>query len=297
MLRTRILAAVPIVLVLSGALYLDAWRESSEAFTAILVLFTVLALREFYRLCAGGGAEPYRIFGIGMGAALVLVHERHLWEAWHGLPPLLPGSLHMLLAAAVLGPFLLHGRRRAPSGAGRDIAATVLGLLYIWFLASFLPKIRHLGLVHGWGTDGVEFVFVCILGAKASDVGGFLVGKRFGRRKITPVLSPKKTWEGTIGGLCLSVLVLLVMGALTPAAAIRGLGWAGVAGLGLLLGISAFLGDLAESLLKRDGEVKDAGASVPGFGGILDLVDSLLVAAPAMYGYLLLMGARPGWTP
>jgi phosphatidate cytidylyltransferase len=297
MLRTRILAAVPIVLVLCGALYLDASRESGTAFTVLLVLFTVLALREFYRLAAGSGVPPYGLFGIVTGALLVLAHERFLWEEWHGLEPLLPGGLGLLLAAGVLGPFLLHGRSGRPSGATTAIALTVLGLLYVWFLASFLPKMRHLGLVHGWGTDGVEFVLVCILGAKASDIGGFLVGRRFGRRRITPVLSPKKTWEGTLGGVGLSVLALLVMAALAPTAAIRGLGWAGVVGLGLLLGISAFFGDLAESLLKRDGEVKDAGGSVPGFGGILDLVDSLFVAAPVMYGYLLLMGARPGWTP
>ncbi len=294
MLKTRILAAVPIILVVYFALRHDACSGNTWGLTAAMLVVTVMALREFYRMARARGAEPFSLFGCVIGALLVLVHERWCWEKWHGLERAFPDLMSTLVAVAVLGTFLLQGLRPDMRGAMFNISTTMLGWIYVWFLPSFLPRMRHLSLRHGWEYDGIEFVFICIFIAKLSDVGGLLVGSHLGRHKLCPNLSPKKTWEGLAGGMIFSMGSIAAIAGFCPASAIASLGWGRILVLGALLAVAALLGDLIESCFKRDSQVKDAGTSVPGFGGVLDLVDSLMVGAPAMYFFLILAGAHAG---
>ena len=118
---------------------------------------------------------------------------------------------------------------------------------------------------------------------KGCDIGAYFTGRLIGRHRMTPVLSPKKTWEGAFGGLALAIAVAFGLNSLGP---VIPSGPLGTTAFGLTVGIFGMLGDLAESLIKRDCERKDASAAVPGFGGILDVVDSILFAAPVAYWWL-----------
>jgi phosphatidate cytidylyltransferase len=118
---------------------------------------------------------------------------------------------------------------------------------------------------------------------KCGDIGAYFTGRALGRHRMAPTLSPKKTWEGVAGGVTASVLAAVGIDRLGPV--VRG-GWPSAAGLGAALGIVGIFGDLAESLIKRDAQQKDASQRVPGFGGILDVVDSVVFAAPVAYWWI-----------
>lgn len=297
MLRVRILAAIPIMGFTIICLWYDSRHGTGWGLAASMACFTVLALREFYAMTRTAGFHPYSRFAVPMGAVLVFGHERWCLEKYHGLERLNPDLMSTLVAFVVLGCFLMPVLRRKPEGALGDIGSTLLGLIYIWLLPSFIMRLRHLGVpgADGWRMDGIELVAVCILVAKCSDVGGYIFGSMYGKRKLCPTISPKKSWEGLIGGVALSVATICLVALGTPYGAVAALGWAKVVALGVVLALSGLLGDLVESVFKRDAEVKDAGSSVPGFGGFLDVVDSLMVSAPAMYYFMILCGgAAPG---
>jgi phosphatidate cytidylyltransferase len=122
---------------------------------------------------------------------------------------------------------------------------------------------------------------------KCCDIGAYFTGRALGRHKMTPVLSPKKTWEGACGGLLFAVLVTIGMDRLAPVSVpvLRHELWWEI-GFGLTVGLAGMLGDLAESLIKRDCQTKDASSAVPGFGGVLDVVDAIIFAAPVSYFWL-----------
>jgi phosphatidate cytidylyltransferase len=120
---------------------------------------------------------------------------------------------------------------------------------------------------------------------KCGDIGAYFTGRLLGRHRMTPVLSPKKTWEGAAGGLAAAVLAAIGIDRLGPEAGLRG-DWVREVLFGLSLGVAGMFGDLAESLIKRDCRQKDASHVVPGFGGVLDVVDAVLFAAPVAYWWL-----------
>ena len=131
-------------------------------------------------------------------------------------------------------------------------------------------------------------VLFVVFTAKAGDIGGYSAGRLFGGPKLSPAVSPNKTVAGAIGGLTLSAAVGLLTNGLLPV----GLSALGALAGSVLVGISAQLGDLGESMIKRDLEVKDAGQKLPGYGGVLDLMDCLITAAPVGYVFFQLLGAR-----
>jgi phosphatidate cytidylyltransferase len=118
---------------------------------------------------------------------------------------------------------------------------------------------------------------------KGCDIGAYFTGRLLGRHHMTPLLSPKKTWEGAAGGMVASVAIAIGINRLGP---VLPLGLAGEIGFGATVGAAGMLGDLAESLIKRDCQKKDASQAVPGFGGMLDVVDSVVFAAPVAYWWL-----------
>jgi phosphatidate cytidylyltransferase len=171
-------------------------------------------------------------------------------------------------------------RFRGPDRITERVALTAFILIYLGVLPCCLAQLRWLPF--GYSTPALALtVFV----PKGNDIGAyftgkFLTGRLLGRHPMTPLLSPKKTWQGAIGGMLASVLVAVGINAGWPV--IAG-GWLGAIGFGLTVGFAGILGDLAESLIKRDLQTKDASHTVPGFGGVLDVVDSLLFAAPVAY--------------
>lgn len=302
MLWKRILVGGPIFFGIYFALWLDARYASTWGLTLGMAVFCILCLREFYDLCERRGWRPFRLYGYGVCVLLILAHERWCQEKWHGLPPLWGERsavdldlLTPLAALIVLGLFLLQILRNDPRGSLGNVAGTLLGGAYVWFMLAFIVRIRHLGHVHGWAYDGVELVLMTVAIAKLSDAGAYFIGKSFGRTKLIPSISPKKTWEGFLGGVGASVLMMLGVAWAEPSAAVAAIGLPRLVVFAIVLAVAALLGDLIESSFKRDAGVKDSGQVIPGYGGALDLVDSMMVAGPASYFYLTLVcGFRHG---
>jgi phosphatidate cytidylyltransferase len=198
----------------------------------------------------------------------------------------LRGSLRgLLVAGAFVLLLLLHLRDTREEAIG-TIARTLLPILYIGLLTSFLRETAV-------GPDGARRMIWVVLVAKASDIGGWLVGKPFGRHKLIPTVSPGKSWEGLAGGLAGSVLVAL-LGPSVLGLPERGAGVAALAAFGLVVGGAAVLAGITQSGWKRRAGVKDSSPLIPEMGGLLDMLDSLLLAGPAAWAFEALAGG-PAW--
>jgi phosphatidate cytidylyltransferase len=160
------------------------------------------------------------------------------------------------------------------------ISTTLFGLMYVPWLLNFIQKINFFP-----GVDGRFYLIYFLVVTKFSDMGAYTVGSLFGRHKMIPRISPGKTWEGLGGAILFSVGASLAFETLC-AHRLTGMTTLHAVVLGLVLSVGAVIGDLIESLFKREAGVKDSGRTFPGIGGILDLLDSILFNAPLMYLYL-----------
>lgn len=218
-----------------------------------------------------------------------------------GGPPLASAGWAAATAVAVMmGAFVVEmWLYRVGGGAIERLAGTALGLLAVALPLGFLVSLRLTGTPTydgGWHRPGMLPLVAMIAAVKFGDVLAYLVGSTIGRRRMAPALSPGKTWEGAagalVGALVASWIVLIPLrGLLTPADGGAAGPWGGWVVHGLLVGSAGMLGDLAESLLKREAGVKDSGATLGALGGGLDLVDSLLFAAPT--AWLLWVNSYP----
>jgi phosphatidate cytidylyltransferase len=183
-------------------------------------------------------------------------------------------------AALVLVTFLVEmATFEGPGGVVERISLTLWVVAYLGILPSFLVNLQ-LGRTDGLGTVALA---LAIFVPKGCDIGAYFTGRLIGRHHMTPVLSPKKTWEGAVGGLLAAILVAFALDRLGP---IIPWGAAGTVLFGITVGAAGMLGDLAESMVKRDCRRKDASHIVPGFGGVLDVVDAIVFAAPISYLWL-----------
>jgi phosphatidate cytidylyltransferase len=251
-MRTRILVGGS----LGVAAILLIWAGGPWFFAAVLVLGLV-GMNEFYRMV--GRHHPVTLAGF---VALILA----LFSAWDGSVELVLGSLalSLLLAfalAAIGGP--------RPDVTTR-MAVTVLGAFYLGL--GFATLLLTRGLDHG-----LALVLTIVFGTWASDTVAYFAGRFFGQTPMTPRLSPNKTWEGFAGGVIGTLVLVEFIGLYTFLSPLQSLE------LGLIIALVAPLGDLFESLVKRDAEIKDAGRFFPGHGGILDRFDALLFVSVAGY--------------
>ncbi|OQA56456.1 MAG: Phosphatidate cytidylyltransferase [Candidatus Omnitrophica bacterium ADurb.Bin277] len=227
-------------------------------FFAVVEGFILLALNEFFSIAENKGLIIHRGFGLCFGALLPLAAYSSL-------------QLPLLLGACV-ALFIFLFNRRSPDRTITSVAVSVFGIIYVAWFFSYLIKLRLL-------PDGALWVFYTILIVKAGDAGAYFVGKRFGKTKLLPLVSPNKSVEGAIGQM------LTTVGLSMAGLFFIDVAWYHMLLLGLGVGGLAVFGDLAESLIKRDGGVKDSG-HLPGLGGVLDVIDSLLFAVPFVYFYL-----------
>jgi phosphatidate cytidylyltransferase len=290
MLGKRFLAASVMIILLSGAMWADlVYFQDSVMLHAVFLIGAYFSFREFWVLCRATGHQTFSIWGTLSGCALVAIHY------WSMRISTVPGDVRSIqlatnmtmgaMAVAILGTFILTAQRHKFEASLGGVAATSLGLLYIYFLPSFLLKLRHIGqngLVGGpnWEWLGHQMVVSTLVLAKGCDVWAYLVGRLLGKHKAFPILSPGKTIEGVAAGLTgsiLTALLLLKLQILPPMTVIN------ACTVGFCIGLAGIMGDLTESLLKRSAGHKDAGHVVPGYGGALDVVDSLMVAGPVAY--------------
>ena len=191
-----------------------------------------------------------------------------------------------ILAGLLLIVFLYEMAIFAEPGRSMErMALTWLILGYLGLLPCFFAQIRWLTPEHHANSFRLA---LAIFVPKSCDIGAYCTGRLIGKHKITPVLSPKKTWEGTIGGLIAGVFAAVAIDRLGPESVLtHDFRWE--IGFGLTVGLAGMLGDLAESLVKRDCQTKDASTAVPGFGGVLDVVDAIIYSAPLSYLWLYLL--------
>jgi len=183
-------------------------------------------------------------------------------------------------AACVLLIFVVEmATFREPGYSVTRMALGVWLLAYVGLLPSFLAQMRWFS---GRDEECIAALALTIFVAKCCDIGAYFTGRLIGRRQMAPVLSPKKTWEGAIGGLATALLAAVALDRLGPAPLLRENSLIEI-GFGFTVGVAGMLGDLAESLIKRDCRQKDASHAVPGFGGVLDVVDAILFASPVAY--------------
>ncbi len=247
-------------------------------FGLVTIGFILAALNEFFALVELKGIMIERWIGLGIGLLIPL-------SIYHEFEPTKGWELFFMLVA-FLSLFILQLRRKDSSQAIVGISTALFGIFYVSWCFSFLIKLRFLSAP--MVPDGRWLVALVLLVTKGGDIGAYAVGSMFGRHTLIRRISPSKTWEGMCGGLLFSCAGAAV---LSPALPHVGLGQLLV--LGLLLGLTGQLGDLSESLIKRDCQVKDSGRLLPGMGGVLDVLDSLLFTSPICYFYVrkFLVGA------
>lgn len=258
----RVLAAIVFI----PLFYLLVHNLGPEAFFGLVAISGMLAVGEFYRLHVGQATWP-RWGWVGVAATALLMSSAQ----W----PSLVSNRAVLLStvgAALCLPLL---SKKSLRDAFMDGLVLVMGVLYIGLTLSYLLLIRGL-------PDGALLIFFVVVVTWAGDTGAYLAGKTLGRHALAPVISPKKTYEGLAGGLLLAcTLALVARGWFLPAFSLRD-----CLVLGLLLTMAGLIGDLTESAIKRSAGFKDSGSLIPGHGGMLDRLDSLLFTGPAFYYYV-----------
>jgi phosphatidate cytidylyltransferase len=297
----RIILGLTFVAILVGLAWLDFGSDRPGVIMAPLAIVgSVLAAAELVRLFEQDPHTPAPSRYVVVPGALVTVLAScvpMLWRVDQTPGPVAStignvGWVAVGLAAACSVSFSIEMLRyREPGSATARLALAVLGIAYAGGLMGFVVQLR---LLAGgpWGPDarwGMVALLSMITAVKMHDTGAYFVGRVIGRTQITPVLSPKKTLEGLLGGfaVCLLCTALLLgpiaasMGCVSQRSA--GAWWGGCVAFALLVGGAGVAGDLAVSLLKRDARLKDSSTWMPGFGGVLDLLDSVLFAAPVAY--------------
>ncbi len=284
----RLLSFVVLWSVVLGAMFSPNRLLSDYAFALVMMVLAALGLIEFYGLVAKTGLPRFRSLGVAGGVLLMAGTFLHGTGKLgiHNSPARVNDFETTFLILFVLG---LCVRQLASKKAGAGIAAvstTIFGLMYVPWLLNFIQKINFFPFPDGSPADsGTFYVLYFILVTKFSDCGAYVIGSLIGKHKMIPRVSPGKTWEGFGGALLGSVLASLACAHLA-AGKLVGMTPGHAVVLGLALGGAAVIGDLIESVFKREAGVKDSGHSFPGIGGILDLLDSLLFNAPLMYLYL-----------
>ncbi len=246
------------------------------ALAALLACAAAAGAWEFYRMAAAGGARPFAAAGIvAAGVLPILVHAQTLRVLD------VPLALPVLFTVALLGASV--GRRGADGRPLLAVATTVLGVVYVAAPLAYAYALRNFEYAVGRAA-GTAVVMLPVLATWASDVGAYFAGRAIGGRKLIPSVSPGKTVAGAVGGVAVTALVVVAYErlALKPAAQ---LAFAPGRALffGVVVSVAAQLGDLVESLLKRDAGVKDSSHLIPGHGGVLDRVDSLLFVLPVSH--------------
>jgi phosphatidate cytidylyltransferase len=253
---------------------------------AVITLLSVLTLREFYRLSASGGCIPFSNLGMFFGGLITIAPwlearfggSNHHFAA-HSLVPL----------ATVVFSIRILGERR-PEARVPALRGTLFGLVYVSLLLQYL--VRIVTPLPGDSVSPAGRMVLClwvVAVCKFCDTGALLTGLAAGRTPLAPTISPKKTWEGAVGGVATAMLVG-ALGAWLGKAWLPGSFGPGRAALiAVPLALAAIVSDLVESILKRQANLKDSGEAVPGIGGVFDLTDSILLAAPVAY---FLLGFR-----
>jgi phosphatidate cytidylyltransferase len=240
------------------------------------------AVWEFYGICEAKGLKAFKIWGV-IGAVALISGSWFIFGSPNFTERSYDFDIFILLVFAI-GVFIRQFPQKLNPQGIETMAVTLFGLIYVAWLCNFVTRINFAT------GNGRFWVMYLVVVTKFTDMGAYVVGTTLGRHKMIPRISPNKTWEGTVGGVLFatggSLVCYQVLHERLTADGML-LGHAVV--LGVLIGAAAVMGDLAESLVKREAGVKDSSHWLPGHGGALDLIDSFLFTAPLLYVYMRLV--------
>ncbi len=266
MTKERLISSIIAILIATCAV-INKWF-----FIIVLLALIIGGLYEFFYLIQKKGIPIYSYTGIAIGVLIPLsifirFEPTKGWEL-----------LFIVLVLTMI--FFLQFVRKDNNNAIIGISTTLFGVLYVSWFFSFLIKVRYLLP----GTDGVKLLGFVILVTKSGDIGALLIGSKFGKKPLLPRISPNKTVEGSFGSFLFSITAAILAKSFIPAE-LNYAPWQ-IGLIGFALGGLGQLGDMSESLIKRDCLVKDSGKLFPQMGGVLDVIDSLLFSAPAFYFFM-----------
>lgn len=271
MLRLRVLSALIGVPVLLFVAIAGGWW-----FVAAVTVGATVATFEMFSMLRGAGYRPLMPLGIGLTIALVLdalAHDAAIMPA-------------ILVVGVLIGLYQMMLRSDS-SGALVDWALTLAPAIYVGGTMHYFIQLRNL-------PEGLFWMLTALIGTWICDIAAFFVGRRWGKARLAPKISPGKSVEGAIGGLVGAVLAVVALGPILSLVLVTvglggtvGAGPLRLAGLGLVIGISAIVGDLMESFIKRQCGAKDSSGLIPGHGGVLDRIDSVLLAVVGAYFYVV----------
>jgi len=264
MLKKRVITALCIIPFLITAVWFD---QPLPWFAILVAIWGLLAVLEFYKLTGASKAAPLTYFGL-IWTLLFILSPHFNYDL----------AIPLLLTSAVVLSLIWLLWQPQKEGAFIGWAWTIAGILYVGWLLSYFVALRGLD-------NGREWVFLALFTTFGSDTTAFFIGRALGKHQLAPRISPGKTWEGAIAGVFCSIIVSLILVNLFSLP--LSYGWTIL--LGLLVSILGQLGDLVESLLKRNMGVKDSSRLIPGHGGFLDRIDSLVFVGIVVYYYVLII--------
>ena len=270
--------------VVLGGLFCGNSTVSSLVFLVVMMVLVVTGLLEFYNMAKHRGLPCHRELGVVAGGLLFFGTWLHAagYLGIHDSPARVNDFETIFVIVFVLGLCVRQFVEKDNTQGIVTMAVTLFGLMYVAWLLNFVQKIFSFADPR---VEGEYYIVFFIIVTKFSDMGAYLVGSVIGKHKMIPRISPGKTWEGFFGAIVISTGGAMLFAKLFGQHMV-GMTPMHAAILGVILSLAAVIGDLIESLMKREAGVKDSGSYFPGIGGILDLLDSLLFNAPLMYLYL-----------
>jgi len=287
MLKYRLLLGTLMTVFFTAVVVFDGWLDGYMPTsvtgdkpvqgTLLCILIALLAIPAQLELSKLAAAKNLKIFISVSITASILFATCWYWQQLIKIP--LEIYLIFLSAFVLLALLLYQYVRYGTSAVLANCGANYFSILYLGLLSSFVPAIRiKFGL---WPL--LMFVFV----VKSADIGAYAIGTLFGKHKFSPKISPSKTWEGMAGAVAMAMIVAILFAVIAAIYDIIIMAWWLAIIFGFCFAFIGQIGDLVESMMKRDAEQKDSANNVPGFGGILDIIDSPLLAAP--FAYLFFM--------
>jgi phosphatidate cytidylyltransferase len=289
-LRWRLIIGTALVALLLGLFWLDVRAAQPGVYFLFLgIVISALAVEELLAMFRAVGHQPHAwAVRVGTLATFVISCAPIIRPQTWSFDPLIGMVWGMVIGLAInivveIYSFVASGK------SINNLATAAFAMLYLGGLLSFFVQLRLLPIGGDVARGGMLALFSMIAIVKFTDIGAYFGGRKWGRHKMAPIISPGKTWEGAACGLVVGILAGFVMlgpvrSALDVQFASGRLQWfIGALVYGMVVSAAGMIGDLAESLLKRDAGMKDSSTWLPGFGGVLDLMDSLLFAAPVAY--------------
>jgi phosphatidate cytidylyltransferase len=268
-LKKRIITSAIMVPIVAALVWFD---QPIPWLTLLAAVWGAGAVHEFYGIIKHSkGLSPLTYFGVLWVVLFIISHHLSQIPNPYNIDP-----RYLLLTIAVILPLIILLWRRGKENAFAEWAWTVAGILYIGWLLSYYVELRSLNDGRGW-------VFLAILSTFASDASAYFTGKALGRHKMAPYVSPKKTWEGAMGGILGAIVASVALSILFRLPLL----WWGAIIVGILISIIGQFGDLVKSLFKRNMGIKDSGNILPGHGGLLDRMDSLAFAGVLVYYFVV----------